>query len=424
MPDYTYPLHIDLGDGLVMRSVASEEEIRRVAVANRKSFQEDELEVLTLDIYRKLPGMRWEDILYVEDTATGEIVSSLSLLPERWLYEDVELKVAELGVVGTHPDYRGRGLIREQMKVFAAKLEQGGYDLSNIQGIPFFYRQFGYDYALPLNTGCQLSLAQVPDAKEETSGAITIRLLAEDEVGVALKLYDQMAADWCVKVARDEATWRFPEQVSDEYPDKVQSFLVLDEEQPLGYFRLRTHLRDGKLSCREITPMSYEATLAALRLMKKKGSELGAHSIELQVAPDAPAMTVVKGLGGSLYQPYAWQVRIPDRARFLRTIAPVLEQRLAGSAMAGLTGTLHINFYVETVELRFERGRIVQVQSLGKGGRRDIRLPPYPAVRLLTGYQSWQEIRAFRPDLGCAREWELTLEALFPKRPSCICSTI
>src|SRR6266849_8086968 len=43
--------------------------------------------------------------------------------------------------------------------------------------------------------------------------------------------------------------------------------------------------------------------------------------------------------------PYAWYVRVPDVPRFLRHIAPVLEQRLLESPLARYSGELHITLY-------------------------------------------------------------------------------
>lgn len=49
---------------------------------------------------------------------------------------------------------------------------------------------------------------------------------------------------------------------------------------------------------------------------------------------------------------------------------------------------------------------------------RDIRLPPLPAVQLLTGYRSREEISCYRLDLGVRDKFQLIVDTLFPKRES------
>ena len=89
-------LRRDLGDGLPMRAARSEADVARLAIAH-ESFGEAELEPLTLDLLRHRPHVSWDDFIVVEDTNSGDLVSSICLLPETWAYEDVILRVAEGG---------------------------------------------------------------------------------------------------------------------------------------------------------------------------------------------------------------------------------------------------------------------------------------------------------------------------------------
>ncbi len=97
------------------------------------------------------PGFRAEDdILVVEDTASGRLVSSLCLIPQTWSYAGVPTSVGQPELVGTHPDYRRRGLVRAQFEVIHARSAELGQQWQIIGGIPWYYRQFGYSYALDL----------------------------------------------------------------------------------------------------------------------------------------------------------------------------------------------------------------------------------------------------------------------------------
>ena len=97
------------------------------------------------------PGFRAEDdILVVEDSASGRLVSSLCLIPQTWSYAGVPTSVGQPELVGTHPDYRRRGLVRAQFEVIHARSAELGQQWQIIGGIPWYYRQFGYSYALDL----------------------------------------------------------------------------------------------------------------------------------------------------------------------------------------------------------------------------------------------------------------------------------
>src|SRR5690606_30847863 len=108
------------------------------------------------------PAATFSDALLVEDTRTGQIVSSLCLIPQTWTYEGIRLPVGEVSLVGTHSGYRKRGLIRAQMDEIDHMLRARGHLLSCIEGIPYFYKQFGYEFAVPLLSCARLELDQVP----------------------------------------------------------------------------------------------------------------------------------------------------------------------------------------------------------------------------------------------------------------------
>ena len=420
MPQTTSnPWRVDLGDGLVMRAAECAADLERVAECGRRSFGEDELYTVCHDLYTKHPAMRWEDILYVEDTRTGQPVSMISLIPLQWYYGDILLKVAELGPVGTVPEYRRRGLIRAQMKVFERKLQEGGYDLGVIEGIPYFYRQFGYEYAIPLNQGWRLIPDDIPDMDEGASESATIRRMTPADLPQVSALYEEATRGLCLRAARDEAIWRFPEELSPGYPDRLTSHVLERDERIVGYLRIRDKPDNG-LPIREAITTTYDDSLAALRFAKRLAREQGQSRIAINGTPSQTLIKVACYLGAQPNKPYAWQVRIPHRVRFLQRIAPVLERRLAESMLAGLTQTLHLNFYEEAVELAFVRGKLVEARSVGRSDRRDISLPPHPAIRLLLGYHSREEISAYRPDLRVRASLQPVVDALFPKVESYI----
>src|SRR5262245_31306562 len=90
----------DLGTGLVLRW-ATRADIDRIAEFNALAFRDDPDQApLPWDraMIRELmsgrhPLVAAEDYIYVEDTATGAIVSSSCLMRQRWEYEGIAFDV-------------------------------------------------------------------------------------------------------------------------------------------------------------------------------------------------------------------------------------------------------------------------------------------------------------------------------------------
>ncbi len=79
-----------------------------------------------------------------------KIVSSLNLIPQTWSYEGIEFGVGRPELVGTLPEFRGKGLVRAQFDEIHKWCIERNMPVQAITGIPYFYRQFGYEMALDL----------------------------------------------------------------------------------------------------------------------------------------------------------------------------------------------------------------------------------------------------------------------------------
>ena len=111
-------------------------------------FSEAEARPRTLEFMSgRHPGVAASDFTLVEDTGTGAVVSCLCLMSRRWRYGDTPIAVDEVATVGTHPRYRGHGLVRAQMEVVHRWSSERGSLVQGLLGIPWFYRQFGYEPA-------------------------------------------------------------------------------------------------------------------------------------------------------------------------------------------------------------------------------------------------------------------------------------
>ena len=110
-----------------------------------------------------------DNVTIVEDTTTGQIVSSMCLIPQTWTFDGMPFPVGRPEAVGTDPAYRRRGLVRAQFDVLHAKSDASGHLVQGITGIPWYYRQFDYEYAIDLDGGrCVYPALIVPLKDGET----------------------------------------------------------------------------------------------------------------------------------------------------------------------------------------------------------------------------------------------------------------
>jgi len=406
------PYRKPLGDGLVLCTATDKHDVERVAEFNG-IVHGPGVAAMTRGLFNYHPTTRPEDLVFVEDERSGQVVSSLCLIPWTWRYETVEIPAGEMGIVGTREAYRHRGLVRVQMDYFKHHLRERGCLLSHIQGIPYYYRQFGYEYALPLEGGLRLETRHVPDPPEVP---FTFRLATWDDLPALMRLYDDAAQDLALYAVRDEATWQYLMAHTDGTETECENWLIQDVGgQIVGYMRLPEHHFGEELVVGEVSRLGFEAALMALQHLKTLVVERDKPGIRFNLPANCTLMQLARSLDGHDLGTYAWQIHVPDVAALLRALAPVLERRVAGSPFAGLTRDVRLSLYRETLSLRFVAGRLAEVANLGFTGGEKIRFPPLQFIPLVLGYRTVEELCATYPDVSVAPAWRLLVDTLFPK---------
>ncbi|MBL7064275.1 MAG: GNAT family N-acetyltransferase [Anaerolineae bacterium] len=411
------PRRQPLGDGLVLRTAADERDVERVAAFN-SAIHGPEVGPMIHNLFIHHPHTRGQDMVFVEDEQGNQIVSSLCLIPWMWRYEDVEIPAGEMGAVGTLEAYQHRGLVRAQVEYFKRRLRERGCLLSHIQGIPYYYRQFGYEYALPLEGGLRLETRHIPTPPD---APFTFRLATQDDLPTLMRLYDEAAQHLVIHTVRDETIWRYLLTRTDETDTGCENWLIQDADgQIVGYVRLPEHHFGEELVVSEVSRLGFEAALATLQRLKTLVGERDKPGIRLNLPADCTLMRLARSLDAHDLTTYAWQIHVPDVAALLRALAPVLERRVAGSPFAGLTRDVRLSLYRETIVLRFVAGRLTEIATLGFTGGEESRFPPLQFIPLLMGYRTVKELRGVYPDVSVAPAWRLLVDTLFPKVESFI----
>src|SRR5579883_1557166 len=154
------PERRDLGNGLVLRwSTAEDTEglEQLTSMVFRDSPQEPPNQPLADLLHHLLsdthPLMGSVDYALVEDMRKqgNRIVACTCLWRQTWEYEGIPFRIGRPEIVATDPEYRNRGLIREIFGLVHARSAAEGHLVQAITGIPYYYRQFGYEYALDLD---------------------------------------------------------------------------------------------------------------------------------------------------------------------------------------------------------------------------------------------------------------------------------
>lgn len=78
----------------------------------------------------------------------GRFAAHIGVFPFTALVEGRPLKVAGIGAVATHPDFRGQGLMKRLMDHVERQIEKDGYDLCILWGERALYSPYGYERGL------------------------------------------------------------------------------------------------------------------------------------------------------------------------------------------------------------------------------------------------------------------------------------
>jgi hypothetical protein len=373
------------------------------------------------------------DFLLVEDTATGEIASSTCLISQVWTYGGVPIKVGQPELVSTREEYRRRGLVREQFRVLHEWSAARGELMQAITGIPWYYRQFGYEMALPMG-GSRLGFTpQVPRLPVGVEDPYRLRPATQADIPLMVQVHVRESGRNLVAAPRDAAFWRY--ELDGRRPKSLlrNELRVIETAAgaPVGVMAHKPELWGPGLVCSfyELLPgVSWAAvTPSVVRYLARTGEEYamrdggawGAFSFNL--GTQHPAYDAIADRLPRQRRPYAWYVRVPDLASFVRLIAPALEARLVGTTVDGHTGDLTLNFYRSGLRLKFEQGRLNAVEEWRNTQVEDgsASFPELTFLHLLFGRMSLEELEeAFVDCMARTDEARALLNSLFPKRVS------
>ncbi len=325
--DEQFTLHI-AGDG--------KDELQKLVELNTKVHGEeirDYVETLFLR-YPNKDKILW---LYIKDNNSEEIISSLNIIPLEWEMDDLVLPICEMGFVGTLEHCRGKGFIGILNNLYEQIIKERGYIFSVIRGIPHYYRNLGYEFAIPLDERITFPVQSIP---QDNLADFTIRMATQQDLGFIKDKYEQFYENYFIRNKFDEKcfTYKF---LNKEYDDTVLStFIIENKETPEVYFSLGRSHDDAAYS---IYP-SHLTTNQMIKILqyvqdinkhnqKSEGSDNSNLSLHLNHETDFGKYLIQ--LGGIKQHVYGWWIKIPDLKLYFDNIKSIIEGRLENSEFKG-----------------------------------------------------------------------------------------
>jgi hypothetical protein len=327
-------------------------------------------------------------------------------------------------------------LVRAQFEVIHQWSEARGHKLQAITGIPYYYRQFGYEMGLGLGGGRVGYMAHIPKLKDDEEEPYTLRPATEADIPFLSETYIHGGERYALNCVWDEALWRYELTGKSEKSTNRSEIRVIEKSggEPVGYLTHSIILWGPTLAVHqyELKPgVSWLAvTPSVLRYIKLTGEAYAAEAEdkELQafafwMGTEHPVYETIDDRLPRRRDPYAWYVRVPDLPGFLQHIAPVLERRLADSILVGHTGELKLNFFRSGGKLDFEDGKLKSVEAYTPEHPEDgdVTFPDLTFLQVLFGYHSAEELEYIFADCYPRNDHGRALiSILFPKSPACL----
>lgn len=418
------------GDYIIRRAETSEDG-KLLNELFTEVFHPEEVGVLAETIFNHLPRMKKKYWFIAEDKKSSTIASAFALIPWRWDMEGVPLKVAEMGIVGTREAHRGKGLMRLLNKEFDRTLMEETFDLSVIQGIPGFYHNFGFYYSVAMENHIDLPLHLIPDRPENERCAF--RLAGPDDIPILMEADAIYGRSFFITTQRDEANWRYLLNESQKTEYGSEFWLVENREMKETYYcRIpREGFGQGLILSEISENISHDALLELLVFCKGMAGRRNKPYIRLNLHNESGAGRIAISMGAEKSKPYAWQVKFPDRIRFLEKMAPILERRMENSCFKNFTGCVRLDLFKTGIDLNWKEGVLESVLPKSEEECENtlcVNQDLFPALCL--GHRTWRELQYTRPDIFPWRLYirpdgfkasdrtGLLTDTLFPRRNS------
>jgi len=285
----------------------------------------------------------------------GTVVATATLLDETLVLDGRPIPAGQVELVATAREYEGRGLVRALMEWAHQRSAGRGHLVQVLLGIPYFYRQFGYQYAMVQpESRPVVAMPPVPDG-------YLVRTAGPDDIPAMAHLQRAEQRGYGLSMPHSPACWRWLVA-----RDGSHQLLVEHAGTAVAVGRT-TPPEEGDVVLGELAasdPSAAHAVLAhaaglakragcALRVLERPGS-LAGDTLEPLLAPRSR-------------QARAYYVRVADPVALLDRLRPVLSSRLvAAPDLPGDDGEAIVSFFRHHVRLAYAGRSVLEVRPGGR----------------------------------------------------------
>ncbi|MEJ2250345.1 MAG: GNAT family N-acetyltransferase [Candidatus Lokiarchaeota archaeon] len=415
----------NISENLTVHIAEEEEEINEIIKLNIAVHGED-LENPMKNLFKEHPNKKIILWIYVKDIKLNKIVSTGILLPEILNFEGIKIPICEMGFVATLESYRNKGLFQKVNDLYEEVMEEYGYIISAIRGIPYYYRRFNYEFSIPFNNPFIISPSKIPDTELHN---IKIYKATIDKLGLLESLYNEWVKDYNITLdySKDAFTYRFLSKVSNEF--RFKSFIVEEDGKIYGFFSIGTFFgeKDVITFSSKLTKDQIIKVLQYLRTKREKSSseKNQNHVLTILTPENSDFGKIIRSFGGKMDSAWKWQILIPNIGKFLKKIKPILEKRINNSLFKNLTLDFRLSNYRETFILKFKKGNIFNIlneKGYPEPNICDLRVPYSFINKIILGDCSIEEMHYIIQDALFKPESLPIINVLFPKKDSYLLS--
>jgi predicted N-acetyltransferase YhbS len=335
------------------------------------------------------PDAGWSSCAVVVDG--DRVVCTATLLDEEVRIGDVRLPTGQVELVASDRAYEGRGLVRALMRWAHDRSAARGHVIGLMVGIPYFYRLFGYEYAI--------DVPQTLTMRATPPGEGTLRAATPADIPAMTALHEAAQRGFDVAMPHSAPCWRW---------------LLAHEASTVHVLE-----RDGTVVATGRTTVGDEVLLAEAAAL----DEPAARDLLRGAAALGPKVRVVHRPGtvtAAAWQEYLdheprtradqYYVRIPDVAALLDRLRPLLWQRLDAAGIDRddiVISTFGAHYRIPKQGNVVTGGPMQAPATVGGAG-----VAPDHLAALLFGPLGIKGLTQLRPDVYAGDE--ALFEALFP----------
>jgi predicted acetyltransferase len=387
----------------------SEEDYEALYKMTDASFEDEDVRGITRRFVENHPDMGNENFFMVKKG--DEVAAGLLLLPQTWIIGGVEIKVAEMGCVGTRTEHRRKRLQEILNDKFDSYAKENGYDLCALAGIPYFYRQFGYQYAIELNFSAEIDAKKIPD----TEPVLQRREITESDTPKMDTILRSTQQRYFVKSTRTNGVWKMQQDTGTYGAEPFEGVALTKGGDPVGYYRYAVDSKNSTLYIRELGFSENASVGEVISTLKKHVEETGLKKIKTGLSSVDPINLRLMELGATGNEPYAWQIKPIDLFSFMAKMKPAFEKRIEESQFKGLNKELAFNFFKFAVKMVIVDGKIQKMEKYYGEESRNLGFNPYAFIQMLVGYKGWREMAGAYPDFWVRDGLDDLVDVMFPK---------